>query len=437
MPGSRPRSWRRTRPAPAEQAAARPCREPPGPRAGHRTRPRLARRRAVAPDRRRHGGRDPRRQGGAAPDRRARRRARRHRPAGQRRRQPRRPRPLGLRIAVRDGRPARVFQWAELGRASHLLNPPARPPDRPGTGRSSSGTCGRSWCRSRAAQGRACRRAAAPPSGHLGADHPRPGPQLDDRCRQAVRRSAERRGRRGPARRGRAARVPRGRRHAARRDHCGRTGQAAAARRRSRRHRAGGQTAVRTAQAVPGQPGRRERASPHSRCSSTPRTDSSALLLGGCRSWPTGRWWSCRPGRCNGCRGRCFPRASGRPVSVTPSAALLCGGTAPPSAAGRVTVVAGPDLPGGRAEATPSPICTACRHLWTARRGRRGDRRHRRQRGSPIWPRTARSVRTTRSSPPSSSPTGHSWRTTWTGSPRPGDRRAGGVRHRPPGRAGG
>ncbi|MGH3881340.1 MAG: CHAT domain-containing protein, partial [Actinophytocola sp.] len=38
---------------------------------------------------------------------------------------------IGLRIAMRNGRPERVFQWAELGRASHLLNPPARPPGDP------------------------------------------------------------------------------------------------------------------------------------------------------------------------------------------------------------------------------------------------------------------------------------------------------------------
>jgi tetratricopeptide (TPR) repeat protein len=38
---------------------------------------------------------------------------------------------IGLRIAIRGGRPDRVFRWAELGRASHLHNPPARPPDDP------------------------------------------------------------------------------------------------------------------------------------------------------------------------------------------------------------------------------------------------------------------------------------------------------------------
>jgi tetratricopeptide (TPR) repeat protein len=36
---------------------------------------------------------------------------------------------LGLRIALQDGRPRRVFEWAERGRASHLLHRPARPPD--------------------------------------------------------------------------------------------------------------------------------------------------------------------------------------------------------------------------------------------------------------------------------------------------------------------
>lgn len=36
---------------------------------------------------------------------------------------------FGTRAALRDGRPDRVFVWAELGRASHLHHPPARPPD--------------------------------------------------------------------------------------------------------------------------------------------------------------------------------------------------------------------------------------------------------------------------------------------------------------------
>jgi tetratricopeptide (TPR) repeat protein len=38
---------------------------------------------------------------------------------------------LGLRIAMRDGRPSGVLVWAEQGRASHLLLRPARPPDDP------------------------------------------------------------------------------------------------------------------------------------------------------------------------------------------------------------------------------------------------------------------------------------------------------------------
>ncbi len=38
---------------------------------------------------------------------------------------------LGLRLAMRDGRAERVFEWAELGRASHLSYPPVRPPDDP------------------------------------------------------------------------------------------------------------------------------------------------------------------------------------------------------------------------------------------------------------------------------------------------------------------
>ncbi|GLZ28859.1 CHAT domain-containing protein [Lentzea sp. NBRC 105346] len=38
---------------------------------------------------------------------------------------------LGLRIALRDGRPAGVFEWAERGRASRLLHRPARPSDDP------------------------------------------------------------------------------------------------------------------------------------------------------------------------------------------------------------------------------------------------------------------------------------------------------------------
>ena len=38
---------------------------------------------------------------------------------------------LGLRIALGSGRPARVFEWAERGKASHLLNRPVRPPEDP------------------------------------------------------------------------------------------------------------------------------------------------------------------------------------------------------------------------------------------------------------------------------------------------------------------
>jgi tetratricopeptide (TPR) repeat protein len=37
----------------------------------------------------------------------------------------------GLRIALGEGRPRDVFAWAERGRASHLLQPPLRPPDDP------------------------------------------------------------------------------------------------------------------------------------------------------------------------------------------------------------------------------------------------------------------------------------------------------------------
>ncbi len=38
---------------------------------------------------------------------------------------------LGLRTAIRDGRPARILEWAERGRASRLLRRPVRPPDDP------------------------------------------------------------------------------------------------------------------------------------------------------------------------------------------------------------------------------------------------------------------------------------------------------------------
>jgi tetratricopeptide (TPR) repeat protein len=38
---------------------------------------------------------------------------------------------LGLRIALDSGRPARVFEWAERGRARQLLRRPVRPPDDP------------------------------------------------------------------------------------------------------------------------------------------------------------------------------------------------------------------------------------------------------------------------------------------------------------------
>jgi tetratricopeptide (TPR) repeat protein len=38
---------------------------------------------------------------------------------------------LGLRLAFQDGRPTQVFEWAERGRASHMLRRPVRPPDDP------------------------------------------------------------------------------------------------------------------------------------------------------------------------------------------------------------------------------------------------------------------------------------------------------------------
>src|SRR5262245_10667515 len=38
---------------------------------------------------------------------------------------------LGLRMAIEDGRAARVLEWAEQSRASHLLLRPVRPPDDP------------------------------------------------------------------------------------------------------------------------------------------------------------------------------------------------------------------------------------------------------------------------------------------------------------------
>lgn len=38
---------------------------------------------------------------------------------------------LGLRMAFQSGRPSQVFDWAEQGRAIHLLMKPARPPDDP------------------------------------------------------------------------------------------------------------------------------------------------------------------------------------------------------------------------------------------------------------------------------------------------------------------
>jgi CHAT domain-containing protein len=38
---------------------------------------------------------------------------------------------LGLRIAAEDGRPSRILAWAEQGRASHLLLRPVRPPEDP------------------------------------------------------------------------------------------------------------------------------------------------------------------------------------------------------------------------------------------------------------------------------------------------------------------
>jgi len=38
---------------------------------------------------------------------------------------------LGLRTAMEDGRPARVFEWAERGRATQLLHRPVRPPEDP------------------------------------------------------------------------------------------------------------------------------------------------------------------------------------------------------------------------------------------------------------------------------------------------------------------
>jgi tetratricopeptide (TPR) repeat protein len=38
---------------------------------------------------------------------------------------------LGLRMAIEGGRPVRVLEWAEQSRASHLLMPPVRPPNDP------------------------------------------------------------------------------------------------------------------------------------------------------------------------------------------------------------------------------------------------------------------------------------------------------------------
>jgi tetratricopeptide (TPR) repeat protein len=38
---------------------------------------------------------------------------------------------LGLRLALRDGRPSRILEWAERGRASRLAYRPVRPPDDP------------------------------------------------------------------------------------------------------------------------------------------------------------------------------------------------------------------------------------------------------------------------------------------------------------------
>jgi len=38
---------------------------------------------------------------------------------------------LGLRVAMRSGRPGRVFEWAERGRATRLANRPLRPPEDP------------------------------------------------------------------------------------------------------------------------------------------------------------------------------------------------------------------------------------------------------------------------------------------------------------------
>src|SRR5262249_40937275 len=38
---------------------------------------------------------------------------------------------LGLRLALAEGSPRGVFEWAERGKASHLLLPPLRPPDDP------------------------------------------------------------------------------------------------------------------------------------------------------------------------------------------------------------------------------------------------------------------------------------------------------------------
>lgn len=256
---------------------------------------------------------------------------------------------LGLRVAVRDGRPARVFQWAELGRASHLLNPSARPPTDPamaallGDLRSTMVQIaglrreGRSDARlyhrqvtlertirdhDRSSTTGAARQFTGPPSvadvGALLGDAALLEFLADDGTLHVVT-IVDGQARLHPL--GPVATVTE------------LVDRLLFALRRLCRDNLDGQSAL-AAQSLFDDASSR----------------LGALLLGGLPELADRPLVVVPTGPLQRVPWAVFPACAGRPVSVTPSAALLCGDR-PSSVADRVTVVAGPDLPGCRTEA--------------------------------------------------------------------------------------
>ena len=260
---------------------------------------------------------------------------------------------LGLRIALRSGRPRDVLEWAERGRATGLLmQRSGRPPDDPeaaevlaalrgtvleinelhGAGRGEE--AGPLLARQTALERRIRERSL-----HRGGPRGPPG---------AARR--RRRAGRG-ARRRRAARARRRRRHA-HRDHAGRRpGAAAPDRPDAGRRRPARPRRVRRLPLAAARPARRAARRGRAPCCATAPPGRTTRCCGGCPSSPAGRWSSCRPGRCRTCRGRCCPRARGGRSRSRPSATLWLGARFRPADPGHALVAAGPALPGADAEA--------------------------------------------------------------------------------------